>query len=364
MAQNTTGLSHDFIIHPGETLAEVLEDKGMKQNELASRTGMTPKHISTIVNCEKPISTSFAKKLEYVLGIDSSFWINLQANYDKELSDFQEINKIDREEFRILRFLKKQVVPYLCTLGRVNQNDDDAARILDLRKLLRVSNLTLIKGIAYNAVYRAQLSTDINVYVLFAWQRICEILTNDIVVENKINIEKLITKIPEIKALMFRDPNEMRDHLIRIFADCGIAFQIVPNFKGAPVQGFIKESENNRIILCMTIRQKFADRFWFTLFHEIAHLMNGDVKQPFIDFNSVENEAENLADNYAGDQLLDPEKYSEFVDKCDFSLSSIRLFAEKENVRPFIVIGRLKKEGHLAWSAHQKEMMKYEWCIG
>jgi HTH-type transcriptional regulator/antitoxin HigA len=343
MAQNTTGLSHDFIIHPGETLAEVLEDKGMKQNELASRTGMTPKHISTIVNCEKPISTSFAKKLEYVLGIDSGFWINLQANYDKALSDFQEINKIDREELHILRFLKKQVVPYLCTLGRLNQNDDDATMILNLRKLLRVSNLTLIKGIAYNAAYRAQLSTDINVYVLFAWQRICELLTNDIVVANELSIEKLIVKTPEIKALMFQGQNEMRDHLIKIFADCGIAFQIVPNFKGAPVQGFIKKSEKNRIILCMTIRQKFADRFWFTLFHEVAHLVNGDVKQPFIDFDSIENEAENLADSYAKDQLLDPEKYFEFVNKHDFSLNSIRIFAEKENVRPFIVIGRSRK---------------------
>jgi len=67
-----------------------------------------------------------------------------------------------------------------------------------------------------------------------------------------------------------------------------------------------------------------------------------------------------LADSYAKDQLLDPEKYFEFVNKRDFSLNSIRIFAEKENVRPFIVIGRLKKEGHLLWSAYQKEMMKYE----
>ena len=36
--QNTIGLSRDFIIHPGETLAEVLEDREMSQKELAIRT--------------------------------------------------------------------------------------------------------------------------------------------------------------------------------------------------------------------------------------------------------------------------------------------------------------------------------------
>jgi len=77
----------EFIIHPGETLKEILEDRGMSQKELALRTGVTEAHVSSIVNCQKAISVSYAKKLEYALGIDAGFWINLQANYDKELDD-------------------------------------------------------------------------------------------------------------------------------------------------------------------------------------------------------------------------------------------------------------------------------------
>ena len=41
--KNSVGLSRDYIIHPGETLAEVLEDREMSQRELAVRTGMTEK---------------------------------------------------------------------------------------------------------------------------------------------------------------------------------------------------------------------------------------------------------------------------------------------------------------------------------
>ena len=36
--KNLVGLSRDYIIHPGETLAEVIEDREMTQRELAVRT--------------------------------------------------------------------------------------------------------------------------------------------------------------------------------------------------------------------------------------------------------------------------------------------------------------------------------------
>lgn len=88
--QNKIGLSGDFIIHPGETLAEVLEDREMSQKELAIKTGMTEKYISTVISGQQNISSSFAKKLEYALGIEKDFWINLQANYEREKKDVRE----------------------------------------------------------------------------------------------------------------------------------------------------------------------------------------------------------------------------------------------------------------------------------
>lgn len=88
--QNTIGLSNDFIIHPGETLAEVLKDREMSQKELAIRTGVTEKHISTVISGQENISSSFANKLEYALGIEKEFWINLQANYEREKKDVRE----------------------------------------------------------------------------------------------------------------------------------------------------------------------------------------------------------------------------------------------------------------------------------
>ena len=85
MTQNINGLSRDFIIHPGETIAEVLDEKNISPKDLAIRCGCSEKHISNVISGKKNISINFAKKLEYALGMDAIFWINLQANYDKEL---------------------------------------------------------------------------------------------------------------------------------------------------------------------------------------------------------------------------------------------------------------------------------------
>lgn len=88
--QNIIGLSSDFIIHPGETLAEVLKDRKMSQKELAIKTGMTEKYISTVISGQENMSSSFANKLEYALGIETEFWMNLQANYEREKKDVRE----------------------------------------------------------------------------------------------------------------------------------------------------------------------------------------------------------------------------------------------------------------------------------
>lgn len=105
--QNTIGLSSDFIIHPGETLAEVLKDRKMSQKELAIRTGMTEKYISTIINGQENISSSFANKLEYALDIEKEFWMNLQANYEREKRMYERISDIGNRQILVNKLKNK-----------------------------------------------------------------------------------------------------------------------------------------------------------------------------------------------------------------------------------------------------------------
>lgn len=111
MATKQIGLSRDLLIHPGETLREAIEDRGLNQKELALQTDFTEKHISNILNGKSSISSKFALALETSLGIDAAFWLNLQANYDMELVSLEQVDNIGDGEISILPMFKQVTDP-------------------------------------------------------------------------------------------------------------------------------------------------------------------------------------------------------------------------------------------------------------
>jgi len=71
----------DYAFHPGETLAETLEELGMTQKELAERAGRPLKTINEIVQGKAAITADTAIQLERVTGVPANFWNNAQSNY-------------------------------------------------------------------------------------------------------------------------------------------------------------------------------------------------------------------------------------------------------------------------------------------
>lgn len=349
--------------HPGVELENEMNKCGMSRKELAIRTGVTEKHICTVINGDRGISANFASKLGYVFD-DAKYWLNLQKSFDEEQIKIREENEISQEELNILKNLH-DIMTHLIECGYITNNCGQANKVIQMRKFLNVSNLTIIPKITYNAAYRAQLSTNVKVdpYVLFAWQRLCEKKTENLPIANNLDLKKLSQSLNQIKSTMFGDINNGVQDLQKIFAECGIAFQVVKNFKGAPVQGFIKKTLDNRLILCLTIRRQRADTFWFTLFHEIGHILNGDYANRFVDFEAVSSKAEALADQFASDILIDQESYKDFI-MSDQKLTWERIekFAESMHIQPFIVLGRLQNDHILDWSDYAGKIVKYSWA--
>ena len=360
MVERMNGLSLDLIIHPGETIKEVLEEKNMKQEELAIRTGFSPKHISEVVNGIKGISPLFAKSLEYVFGIPATFWINLQGIYDKEMIEYKEQEEIDQSEVDIVRGLKK-IIKYAEELEIMSDNKDIVSQIIELRNICNVKNLTYINSLVTSQVaFRKSQTIETDIYVLYVWLRICEIMAQKNNIEKEFDVQKLKDNIINIKKCMFLEINDAVEELKKIFAECGIIFQVVRNFTGAPVQGFIKK-DHNSIILSMTIRRSFADEFWFTLFHEIGHLLNGDiVNVQLIDYADAKSDMEDKADEFARKALINEEAYNIFIKKNNLTEQDIVEFAEEQGVKPFIVVGRIQKEKN-NYKIFYKLKTRYKW---
>lgn len=78
-------IERDLIIHPEETIKEIMLDRNMTTEELMVKTNLSLEYISDVIKGKKSISDIFASALENVFGISIESWINLQNIYDKNI---------------------------------------------------------------------------------------------------------------------------------------------------------------------------------------------------------------------------------------------------------------------------------------
>ncbi len=362
MAAKITGISRDLIIHPGETIADLLEDRGITQAELATRTGVTPAYVSNVIAGKKDISANFALALEYALDVPKSFWLNLQANYDAELLEINKEQTISEEE-RTVREQLAEIVKYLRQRGKMPTGERKDASIISLRKALGMSDISRLDEVVPSGAFRLSSSQHTNPYVLGAWIRLCQIEGDKRTVEVQYDSSKVDNLIAEIKQIMLNSESNIQIDLRNVMRKYGIDFSVVKNFRGAPVQGYLSQKNDGTYQMALTIRGSYADIFWFSLFHEIGHLVNGDVGKgtKFLDDGSDDTKEKN-ADLFASNKLINQKNYEVFIADNNFTIESIKRFAASQNVMPYVVIGRLQKEKYLRYDQYSSYKLRYKWA--
>ena len=350
-------------LFPGAELAEMLKANGMNQKELAIRTGMTEKHISTVISGEKRISKDFSNKLNYVFeGLEEDYFYNKQLEYDEKKQGEEIKYGITKKEKDIYKQLK-ELIEYTIDRGNeyIHKSMTEVEKIVGIRKFLKVSNLELIPATLNNTAFRKSKNVSTNQYVLLMWMRMCEYYNKANSNDKPLNKKLLNEKINLIRQYIKVDINSIREKLVETLSECGIIFDVVPNFKGAPMQGFIKEEKNKQILMCITIRGKRGDSFWFTLFHEIGHVLNDDVKDVMVDIFNETNDKEKKADDFAANVIVNNDDYQSFINKGDYSLPAIEYFSNEQKIPSFMIIGRMQKDGIIEYSEYYEQIPMYEW---
>ena len=81
-----TRIWSDLAIPAGETLADELEARELDQATFAKTLGITRRHLTDLFSGRRPITAEIALKLESELGVEATFWMNLQSAYDLTLA--------------------------------------------------------------------------------------------------------------------------------------------------------------------------------------------------------------------------------------------------------------------------------------
>lgn len=121
---------------------------------------------------------------------------------------------------------------------------------------------------------------------------------------------------------------------------------------------------SEKAVVMMTIRYKWADIFWFSLFHELGHvLLHGRntmvLEAERGDPQSKKREAQ--ADKFAADILIPAKDYKAFRKTGNFYADGIQAFADEIGIAPGIVVGRLQNDGLLEPSWHNGLRGRFEW---
>lgn len=343
--------SRSFIATPpGATIKEQLIDRGLSQKEFALRMGMSEKHISKLINGDVQLTPEVAVRLEMVLGVPAKFWNKLEATYREKLIKANTENEMDSDK----ELVKKLPYREMAKNGWVPETREATEKVIYLRKYFEVVNLEIIKDMKLSKIACRRLAeTEKGNLALLAWAQKAKLEARAIET-SLIDLKTLKEKLPEIRSMTAMNPADFCPKLIEMLSGCGIALVFLPHIGGSFLHG-ATFCDGNKIVVGLTVRGKDADKFWFSLFHELGHILLGHINQS----DGTTDEDEEAADNFAKETLIPTVEFNAFTSLNDFSKTSICSFAKKQNILCGIVVGRLQKEGFINYNRCNDLKTKY-----
>lgn len=360
-------LEPNVVPHPGETVLEYLEFNGWSQRDLARRTGLTPKTISDICNGKGPITPPTALAFEKALQRPAHLWLNLQLCFDEakarghqaaksaEWNDW--LRKFPLEDMRRMRF----------SLAERGSDVDILLNFFGVSSPESWSSVWNATGVAYRQTRTSKTHGE----SVAAWIRETEIVASRLPVA-EFDQGRLASSLGQLRLLTRIGSNEIMDPLQEICATAGVAVVLVPALPRTGISGCARWLTERKALVGLTLRYKTDDQFWFTVFHELGHLLLHRNKRLFVVDNADKDlldrvvdpemrKYESEASRFASDTLIPPKELGEFIRKGLFANESVHDFAEQIGVGPGIVIGRLQFEGILAPYQGNKLKQKLNW---
>lgn len=348
--------------HPGYYISEIIENMGISQAEFAERLGSNTKTLSCLINGQANVTNDLAKKLSAMMGTSPEVWLNLQNTYDQKVIEIQKAKDYD-EQAAMARLIDYRYFMEVAELPAANSIRE---KISHLCGWLKVADLRILAKPDFLVNYRTGLSDvrEKNVVNAKAWIQTAINFASGI--ETKpYKAERLKSYLPEIRSMTLQSPEKFLPRMRQVFAECGVAFVLLPSLKNSGVNGAVKWMNDERVVLAMNNRRLDADIFWFSLFHEIGHVFQRKIKTVFVSYDEkamseANKRLEEEADIFAKNRLIPASDYRKLSPTKYTSDAEIMAFAKSIGIHPGIVAGRLQHEGILPPARTAKFKEKYD----
>jgi len=348
----------DWASAPGETIAEMLLDRGLSICEFATEIGCSVQSAADLIDGKTAITVEVARKLEKTVGGSFQFWIARDGQYRDDAS---------RLDGTYRDWLKQLPVGDMVRFGWIHPVSprEEAAECLRFfgtptlaawhEKYLRIERM---------AVFRTSESFESRPHSIAAWLRRGEVLGEHLDCAPW-NPTAFRSSLQEIRPLTREsNPDRFLPRLTAICAENGVALVIVRAPNGCRASGATQMLNASKVLLQLSFRYLSDDHFWFTFFHECGHAVlhanRGLYLEGIDDLKSID---ESEADQFAAAAII-PIAYKEEFNNLRTDTRSVVKFAQKIGISPGLVVGQLQHQGRIPRNWLNGLKRRYVWDSG
>lgn len=349
----------NYFTSPGKILKEYIDARDLKQSEVAKLIGTNDRQISLIINSKASISAEMAINLEKVFpDIKAEFWLNLETAYKLFLLR----NKT--EEIDDLEVISKE---YKFNEVFNGLDYDIQTRAQEMLKLLNVNSFAEANKISSEKY--AFMHDGGDEKAILIWVQLCQELIdiqNDLTEVKTFSLEKLKESMPLIKKLLnTTDWRHAIGQIRKVLNKVGIVLVVRDALSNSKIRGAVKKFDNYYAVYLST-RLKRVDSLYFTLIHEIAHIINQDLEKEGHEYLISYDESleEKKSNEFARKLFLEEREYQLFVKHIKqvekINDSDIIAYAKSMRVIPDIVVGFLSHDGIIKWNQFNQLITRIE----
>jgi addiction module HigA family antidote len=334
-----------IVFHPAETLREKLAEMGMSIKEFALRTAKPEKTIIAVLNEESSLTPEMAVLFENVTKISAGFWINKQARYNEYIARKKQEEALNSslawaKEFPYAEMAKNNWVP---PTRNIEEKTQHLLSFFGVASHIGWENLYMqseLKVAAYTSLKHTHEAHSIS-----AWLRQGELQANKVKVP-QYDIKRLKENIPAMRKLMVEQPHDFFIQLQKLCLDAGVILLFTPKLPKVPLSGSTRWI-NDTPLIQLTARYGQNDRFWFTFFHEVGHIiLHGKkyISLENVDFAAADAQKEHEAHDFAVKLTFSKEQEQKLLSEHPSSINAgdISKYAKEFDTHPAMIIGRLQ----------------------
>lgn len=342
----------DWASPPGDTVADLLDERHWTQQQLADRLGYSLKHVNQLIKGKVPLTEDAAIRLHSVLGASVGFWLTREAQYRERLAALEEAER----HSAMLPWLDRLPLKDMMAAGALRKRRIDASSKPGL-----VAEALAFFGVAspeqwhsqYGCMpvaFRRTRETQADMGAISAWLRMGERIAERL--DGPRYDEAVFRQVlVQIRGLTRQPPDDLGRQLQVALQAAGVAFVVVPALPRAHVSGVARWLQPHRPLIQLSLYGKLNDRYWFSLFHEAGHILlhGGQKKSVFLEdprATDAGSPEEAQADAWARDFLVPPE-HAALLPSLPHTRAAVQAYAERVGVHPGIVVGRLQHDGLL-----------------